>query len=100
MIYYALMIGEGDEGCDYTIGCNKNFKRLDATTITEARKEIEDILEDDNVDRFESIQILTVNNVYDFDIEEFKDIILKTEKQDSENAEYNQYLRLKRKFDK
>jgi len=38
MIYYALIKQVG-EGCDYTIGCGRNWKRLEATTLEEATQE-------------------------------------------------------------
>jgi len=97
MKYYALMIGKG-EGCDYTIGCNKDFRQLEATTIVEARKEIEDYLMERNIDDFELIQILSVSSFIDFDIEEFKDFLSK-EKKSHKNPEYEKYLQLKKKYE-
>lgn len=36
MIFYALLIGPG-YGCDYTIGCNRNWKRIEADSLADAK---------------------------------------------------------------
>lgn len=41
-VFYVLLTGQGD-GCDYTIGCNKKFKKLAATDREAALKEVEEI---------------------------------------------------------
>ncbi len=44
MIYYVLMKGKG-EGCDYTIGCNQVYKKLEALDIIDAKIEVNEIIE-------------------------------------------------------
>lgn len=43
MIYYALLTGEA-EGCDYTIGCNNTYFKLEADNLEEAKKELKEYL--------------------------------------------------------
>lgn len=38
IVYYAHLEQEG-EGCDYTIGCGHALRRLDATTLADAKTE-------------------------------------------------------------
>lgn len=42
---YYLFLNQGDEGCDYTIGCGQRLIRLNATSIKEARTEVNEKLE-------------------------------------------------------
>ena len=39
-LFLALITGKG-RGCDYTIGCNKTWRFLEARTVQEALKEAE-----------------------------------------------------------
>jgi hypothetical protein len=46
MIYYALVKGAG-VGCDYTIGCNMRYFKLEAENLREAKEEFKNYLEDE-----------------------------------------------------
>lgn len=76
-MFYVLLTGEGD-GCDYTIGCNKNFSKLKATTLAEAEAEVDKIVGDYYGDNYtepriaEAIIIETLN-VTSFDIATHRD---------------------------
>jgi hypothetical protein len=52
MIYYAVLKG-GDEGCDYTIGCNMVYKKLQAYNCKEAKEELQHMYEDYGADEKE-----------------------------------------------
>jgi len=45
MIYYALLKG-AEEGCDYTIGCNLTYNKLQADNLKDAKKELNEIIDD------------------------------------------------------
>lgn len=63
-IFYAWFKGKG-EGCDYTIGCNEQLRRLNATDMTAAEDEAcGDWSEYDN-ERVERITILRVTEEHD-----------------------------------
>jgi len=44
MIYYVLLKGKGN-GCDFTMGCNLNYKKLEATTKEAAILELPEIVD-------------------------------------------------------
>jgi len=44
--YIALLFGSGGTGCDYTIGCNKDFRKFKAEDDENAIKECKKIWED------------------------------------------------------
>jgi hypothetical protein len=43
MIYYALLQGLG-EGCDYTIGCNLRYEKLEVDNLTDAKRELNKLI--------------------------------------------------------
>lgn len=70
-MFYVLLVGEG-EGCDYTIGCNKTFRKLEASTWQTAREEVADICADCEEPSIAKATILAVTECQDFDIATWK----------------------------
>ena len=66
MSFWAIYEGQG-EGCDYTIGCNMSFERLDAATLIEAKTEALEAYTDTGgrEDRYERITVLEVVGEHD-----------------------------------
>lgn len=68
-MFIVLLKGKG-EGCDYTIGCNRNWWTLKATTKEEAINEVANYIEE--IGKGESAigkaTILHVNEEIEFDI--------------------------------
>ncbi len=65
-MFYALLTGEG-EGCDYTIECDRTFKKLKATTWEEARAEVGKLCGEYSEPSIAKAMILQVENREEFD---------------------------------
>jgi hypothetical protein len=100
--YYALMVGEG-EGCDYTIGCNKTFKKMKAHNEQDALKEAEQLCEEHQGEiPLVSLLVLEVHKAHQIPV---KDIYRKMDEeerkekeQEKEKEERKELERLKAKF--
>lgn len=57
MFYYALAAGAG-EGCDYTIGCNNIYFKLEATNLIDAKRELKEYLKDEPEDGWGEVILL------------------------------------------
>ena len=77
--YFLLIEGVG-EGCDYTIGCNILFKKLDVKSMIAAKKRIMDELD---TTEYASLKIVEAKEVFELDIEKLE----KTLKHASERDE-------------
>lgn len=71
-MFYVLLTGQG-YGCDYTIGCNKTFKRLEAETWEEAEKEVAKICGEYSEPDIAKARILEVTEAKNFDVAGWKE---------------------------
>ncbi len=98
-MFYALLTGT-EGGCDYTIGCNKTFKKLKASNWADAYKESEELCEYYGAERIESINILEVTEERLFDVAKYqKDLYDKEQEEirlEKETEEKRLYEKLKK----
>lgn len=68
MVYYALLKGKG-EGCDYTIGCNMMYQKLQVNNLEDAKAELNIIFEDaggfQHEDGWEEVKLIEVTKEID-----------------------------------
>jgi len=104
MKYLVLLEGVG-EGCDYTIGCNKNWEEMDLSDdIKEAKTQaVKHVAEWYGSDRVESVQLVPVASIETVDLQGYLDEQERKERQEEaakkEAAEKAEYERLKEKFE-
>jgi hypothetical protein len=104
MIYKAYLIQKG-EGCDYTIGCAQTIIDIDADSMEEARQTLIQIILDEysGEDALESAELYEISQVINMDVEHIYEradkIATEIEKQEQEQAERDEYERLKQKFE-
>lgn len=73
-MFIVLIEGSG-EGCDYTIGCNKNWKKLEASTIEEAQRELKDVLDYyGGSERIEKFVLLRVDGEMEIEAEKLESL--------------------------
>jgi len=101
-MFYVLLKGAG-QGCDYTIGCNRRWLKLNAENIDAARKETKDILDGYGESRVAKATILEVAGEESFDMSVWRAdraAARNTGKADKEKAErLAAYKKLKREFE-
>ncbi len=99
--YYVYMIGKG-EGCDYTMGCNNKLYALPGETFSEALQAVSEHMGYDEY-AVEDALIIEASKLVLFDVERYYADVEKkaqeADKQASEQAEKEQYERLKAKFE-
>lgn len=102
-MFIVLLEGEGgmSSGCDYTIGCNRNWMKLKATTIVEAHAEVDKLCGDYMLD-ISLAEILDVSDIVSFDIYASRQRITnkrnKEKKDLMKEARRSEYDRLKKEF--
>lgn len=109
--YYAFYVGKG-EGCDYTIGCNQKFVKLESSNVEDALTEVENDIDEsygpseyqpDGLP-FKSITVFEVSNYQIFDIkaheESVRNMVLEATKEKEEEKERAEFERLSKKFSK
>lgn len=100
-MFYVLLKGEG-HGCDYTIACNVDWKKLKATTLEEAKGEVEEICSGHSEPGIDKAIIIEARQVVEFDVAGFhRERHLKRLELEAAKAlarEKLQYEELKKKF--
>jgi hypothetical protein len=111
--YLVIFKGSG-QGCDYTIGCNLAYEEVEADTKEDALLKayaklecydtIEEYLEDYDSPRDEDIDEAIIYNLSDYPIigvkwNKWVDEKYPKQPKQNENPEYEEYLRLKKKFE-
>ena len=91
--YVAIKQGTG-EGCDYTIGCNIDVEYFEAPNFDEAQMYIENQYAGGQDDRIESIHIIEVTKDFTYHYEDFL-----IDEEEEEDEEYQEYLKLKEKYE-
>lgn len=77
MKYVALLTGQG-EGCDHTIGCNKEFAVFEATGVSAALKVCKELWEDhggaDGEPRVEEIELYAITETVTVPVEQWNEM--------------------------
>lgn len=89
-----LFIIQEEEGCDYTIGCGITYKEVLGNNIIEAYKKIQEYFGIDSDFVRHDSKLIDIR-CYDITESEF----ISFEELKEELKEYNEYLKLKEKFE-
>lgn len=110
MIYYAHL-DQGGEGCDYTIGCGHELRKLKTTgTMDEAEAELRALIVGEYTSETRTLahaKILAVAETREVDMNDMKSIYKEVERKNAEaeivrqeKSEREQFEALKKKFEK
>jgi len=104
MVYKAY-IKQAGEGCDYTIGCAQTVLHLNANTMSDAIKEVEELMDENYFDdqSLEKCEIYEINEVRELDTSDFyskRSERLATKKAEADRIKrFNEYQKLKDEFE-
>ena len=105
MKYRAYLVQKSG-GCDHTIGCGLKILNLRAQEKEDAKVELaylikENYSHDDAI--LSLVELYEINDIFTFDIDSFyqelKDEKLSKIKNEKDKSDYQEYLRLKNKFE-
>ena len=99
--YWVLLTGHG-EGCDYTIGCNLNWRKLKTTNLEEVIEEVKEIIDEYADPSIVGAKVLRVCDIMDIDIKEIKEnknkLIEEQKQKELKEKERAELERLKNKY--
>lgn len=104
MKYKAFLTQSG--GCDYTIACGQKVINIEANNILEAKEKLIEIIEENYTGEMElskceifEINEVVVCNLHDI-YKRIEDAKYREEQSAKDKKEYEEFLRLKNKFEK
>ncbi len=102
---YKVHLIQDGEGCDYTIGCGQIVISLNARNITEAKQTLIEMIKElyTGEQSLKKCIIFEIGDEYEMDLKYFYDTLeeekRKTQLQQQDVIEYQNYLKLKNKYE-
>lgn len=107
MNLYKAFLTQVGEGCDYTIGCAQTIVDVKASSMKEAKQVLSKMIIEDYGDEFDTgidtAELYEIKEIFNLDVNEIyskkEEIEQKHQQEIKEKEEYNEYKRLKEKYD-
>lgn len=98
MKFVAIMEQEG-EGCDYTIGCGISTMEFSAESAEAALEQVKKWAHDYSIEELAAIRLYVATDSIEVPLDEWKRWRRQEEWRASRDDEYQEYLKLKEKFE-